>query len=261
MNYKISTIVTGIIGILALIVIMGSYEIIQPGYRGILVTLGSVNKTFYPEGLNFKIPLISTMYHIPIRQRTAEIKAECFSSDLQQVDIKVKVLYRIPQQSVVKLFMEFQGDPMDNLIAPRVQEALKEVTAAESAEHIVKRREEIKTKALDFSRKKVGEILYLEDLVLENIELTKELEQAIEAKMVQEQEASKAKFIKQKAQIEAETMLLKAEAEAKSIHVRGEAIRENKGVVELQIVEKWDGKAPLVVGNGQGTSIILPMAK
>ncbi len=43
----------------------------------------------------------------------------------------------------------------------------------------------------------------IEDVVIENITLTKELEQAIEAKMVQEQEAAKSKYLQQRAQIEA----------------------------------------------------------
>jgi len=56
--------------------------------------------------------------------------AECYSSDLQQVKMEVNILYRIPEQSVVRIFQEYAGDPFDSLIAPRVQEALKEVAAA-----------------------------------------------------------------------------------------------------------------------------------
>ena len=88
--------------------------------------------------------------------------------------------------------------------------------------------------------------------------LSKELESAIEQKMVQEQEAAKAKFIKDQVVIEAQTAVIKAEGEAKAIKVRGDAIRQNPGVVSLMIAEKWNGVSPLVVG-GSGSNIMLPI--
>jgi prohibitin 2 len=83
--------------------------------------------------------------------------------------------------------------------------------------------------------------------------------------MVQEQEAAKARFTQQKAQIEADTAIIRAKGEAEAIRVRAEAIRDNPGLIQLQIVEKWDGKAPLVIGGsnssdgGNGANILLPL--
>jgi prohibitin 2 len=76
------------------------------------------------------------------------------------------------------------------------------------------------------------------------------LEQAIEAKMVQEQEASKSKYLQQRAQIEADTAVIKAKGEAESIRIRGEALSQNASFVDLQIVDKWDGITPLMIGSG-----------
>jgi len=236
--------------------------VVQPGYRGVEVTLGKVSPVFKPEGFGFKTPFITTIVHVPVRQQTKPMPAECYSSDLQQVKMDLRVLYRIPEASVVKIFQQFAGDPFDSLIAPRVNEALKEVTAMQSAEMIVKKREEIKTKALEAARVKVGTILVVEDIVLQDISLTHELEAAIEAKMVQEQEAAKAKFLQQKAEIEAATAVIRANGEAKSISIRGEALKQNPTFIELQVVEKWDGKSPLVVGGGaSGTSMLLPLGE
>jgi prohibitin 2 len=98
--------------------------------------------------------------------------------------------------------------------------------------------------------------------VIQDVSLSKELESAIEAKMVQEQEAAKAKFIQQKAEIEANTAIIKAKGEAEAIRVRGRALQESPGLVQLQIVEKWNGISPLVVGGGQGSqgaNILLPI--
>ncbi|MBL7671355.1 MAG: hypothetical protein JNM39_12800 [Bdellovibrionaceae bacterium] len=133
----------------------------------------------------------------------------------------------------MKMFRDYSGDPFDSLISPRVSEALKEVTALQSAEQIVKKREEVKGKTLEGARAKVGDLLVIEDVVIQNVALSKELETAIEAKMVQEQD-----------------------------RVRGRAVQDNPGLVQLQIVEKWNGISPLVIGGGGGSggaNILLPI--
>ncbi len=242
----------GIALVVFVVVIMaaGGTYVVNPGFRGVEVTMGKVSDAFKPEGFGLKQPFVTTIYPVSIRQQTAEDSAECYSADLQQIKIELRVLYRIPESSVVKLFHEYYGEPFESLIAPRVQEALKEVAALQSAEQIVKTREQIKTRALELARKKAGSLVVIEDIVIQNITLTKELESAIEAKMVQEQEASKAKYIQQRAQIEADTAVIQARGEAESIRIRGQALKDDPAFVDLKIVDKWDGFTPLVIGGG-----------
>jgi prohibitin 2 len=223
--------------------------VVQPGFRGVAVTLGTVDPEFKPEGFGLKQPFVTHIQPISIRQQTRPMPAECYSSDLQQVKMEVHVLYRVPEKSVVKIFQEYAGEPFDNLIAPRVQEALKEVAATQSAEQIVKRREEIKNRALELARRKIGaDFLVVTDLVIYNLALSPELETAIEMKMVQEQEAEKAKFTQLKAQIEADTAIIRAKGEAEAIQVRGTALRDNPDFIKLQILQNWNGRSPIVVG-------------
>ena len=249
-----------LIGVLILIfaaVILGSSAtyVVQPGTRGVAVTLGTVAPDFKPEGFGFKQPFLTQILPISVRQQTRPMPAECYSSDLQQVKMEVHVLYRVPERSVVKIFQEYAGEPFDNLIAPRVQEALKEVAATRSAEQIVKQREEIKMCALELARRKIGaDFLEVADLVIFNLALSAELESAIELKMVQEQEAEKAKFTQLKAKIEADTAIIRAKGEAEAIQVRGTALRANPDFIKLQILQNWNGRSPLVVGGTGGGS-------
>jgi prohibitin 2 len=256
----IKRIVGGAILLFAVIVLASSATyVVQPGTRGVAVTLGTVAPGFKPEGFGLKQPFVTHIYPISIRQQTRPMPAECYSSDLQQVKMEVHVLYRIPEHSVVKIFQEYAGAPFDNLIAPRVQEALKEVAATQSAEQIVKRREEIKTRALELARRKIGaEFLVVTDLVIYNLALSAELETAIEMKMVQEQEAEKAKFTQLKAQIEADTAIIRAKGEAEAIQVRGAALRATPDFIKLQILQNWNGRSPLVVGGG-GSGVLLSL--
>ena len=128
-----------------------------------------------------------------------------------------------------------------------------------SAEQIVKNREQIKTKALDLAKQKLGTLVIVEDIVIQDIRLTRELESAIESKMVQEQEAQRSKYVQQRAQIEADTAVIKARGEAESIRIRGEALKNNPTFVELQVVDKWDGVAPVIIGSGD--HVMVPLAE
>ena len=252
----------GVAVFVAFVVISAATFVIEPGTRGIKVTLGKPEDAFLPEGFGWKSPLITRVHPVSVRQRMTPLKADCFSSDLQQLILDVRVLYRIPENSVVQIFKQYAGDPFDSLVAPRVQEAVKEVTALRTAEQIVKDREQIKQATMVAARQKIGAIVAVEDIVIRNIELSPELERAIEAKMVAEQEAAKARFVQQQTEIEAQTAIIRAKGEAEAIKVRGEALKLNPAFLRLQVVEKWNGKSPLVVPadpTSLGPGLLLPL--
>jgi prohibitin 2 len=203
-------IVASIAFFVALLVLNSASYVIEPGTRGLKVTLGKTQEGFLPEGFGFKTPFVTSIVRVNVRQRTRALTADCFSSDLQQVKIDLRVLFRIPEASVVPIYREFAGDPFDSLIAPRIQEAIKEVTAMMTAEQVVKNREEIKKKSMALASQKIGPLLLVEDIVLRDIDLSPELEKAIEAKMVAEQQANQARFTQVQTQIEAETAVISA---------------------------------------------------
>ena len=265
MNTKIisSVVIFGLIILFGLAMAASGTYVINPGNRGVKVTLGKVSPEPLPEGFGLKAPFITTIVAVDVRQSTAAMKSDCFSSDLQQIKVQLNVLYRVKADAVVKIYQQYSTQRIfDQLVAPRVQEGLKEVTATQSAEQIVQNREDIKTKALEIVRRKVGELIDVNDIVIADIALSEQLEHAIEAKMVQAQEAAKAKYIQQRAEIEAFTAAIKARGEAEAIRIRSEALRGNPELIQLQIVEKWDGRAPLVIGGNGGTggaNILLPL--
>lgn len=256
----------GLAVLVFILIIIGSTAtyVVEPGTRGIKVTLGKAADQFLPEGFGFKAPFITTIVPVNVRQKTMPLRADCFSSDLQQVVMELRVLYRVPEQSVVQIYKQYAGDPFDSLIAPRVQEAIKEVTALLTAEQIVKNRQQSKESAIAGARQKIGEILWVEDIVIQNLELSPELEKAIEAKMVAEQQAAQARFTQAQKQVEAETAVIRARGEAEAIKVRGEALKLNPAFLRLEIVEKWNGKSPLVVPadrNTSGAGLLLPLGE
>lgn len=240
--------------------------VVQPGSRGVRVTLGKVSPQFEQEGFLFKAPFITEIHQVSVRQQTVELKTECYSADLQQVQATLRILFRIPEASVVTLFRDYRGDPLVTLVTPRVVEAFKEVASTQSAELIVQNREIIKQETLNATRLKIGEIpgsgplIVIEDLTLSDLALSAELNTAIEQKMTQREEAERAKFVQRQAEIEAETVIIKGKGDAEAIAIRGAALRESPAFIRFQIVEKWDGVAPLAVGSGgNNTPVLLPL--
>ncbi|MEO6244239.1 MAG: prohibitin family protein [Opitutaceae bacterium] len=251
-----------LLGFVLLLISTATTYVIEPGTRGLKVTLGKTEDHFIPPGFGFKAPFVTTIVTVNVQQKTQTVRADCFSSDLQQVKIDLRVLYRVPEASVVQIYREFAGDPFDSLIAPRVQEAIKEVTALLTAELIVKSREEIKMKTLAAAAQKIGTLLIVEDIVLRDINLSSELEKAIEAKMVAEQQANQARFTQVQTQVEAETAVISAKGEAEAIRVRGEALRQSPSYLRWKIVERWNGRSPMVVPSGpanDGAALLLPL--
>ena len=250
--------------VVLLIAVSAAYKIVEPGNRGVSVTLGSVNQDLLQEGIHSKMPFITRIDEVSIRKTRGALRTSCYSSDLQQVTANLAVIYSIPEKNVITIYRSYSGDPFNQFVEPLVQEAFKEVTATRSAEKIVKEREIVKNEAVASLKRKIQGLVEIHDLVIENLDLSDQLEKAIEAKMVQQQEAARAEFAQQQAQTEAKTALIRAEGEANAIRARGEALAKYPNVVQFLIVEKWDGKSPSTVVLGSDAvpaSIVLPVVK
>jgi prohibitin 2 len=191
------------------------------------------------------------------------------ASDRQNLDVKLAVLWHIPDANVIKVFTDYHGEPFEVLVGPRLQEAVKEATHARTADQILAERETVKNEVVTSIRAKVGDTVVIDDVMIVNVGVSKELQAAIVAKTVAQQEIATAEQNQKKATVNAETarvtaqgvadaQLIAAKAAAKSIEIRGEALRSNANVVDLELIEKWDGTTPQIVGSGSGISLLLP---
>jgi regulator of protease activity HflC (stomatin/prohibitin superfamily) len=105
-------------------------------------------------------------------------------------------------------------------------------------------------------------LLTIVDFAITNIDLTDQLEKAIEDKQVKEQQALAKVYELQKAQKDAEIRIVNAKAEAEAIKITGDALAAAPKLIELELVKKWDGKAPQSVVTSQGgANILLPLTK
>lgn len=249
-----------LVGIVFLFVGFQTYHIVPPGHRGISIFLGKVDPMQRPEGITFKWPFVERIIDFPIMQLKADGRAASFSSDLQNMMIGYTVMYRVPESQVVKLFQQYRGEPYASLIEPRIQETVKQVAAMSRAEDLVKNRERVKDDVVTKIRPAVGDLLQIVDINLTNIDLSDQLEAAIEQKVVREQEALAKNFELEKERKQAEITIVRAEAEAKSVSIKGDALKASPEVIQLEIAQRWDGKTPMSVSVGHGgANVLLPL--
>ena len=71
-----------------------------------------------------------------------------------------------------------------------------------------------------------------------------------------EQVKAEADKKREEAKGDKDAAVLRAEGEAESLNIRGAALRSNPGVVELNAIDKWDGKMPTMMTSGQALPFI-----
>lgn len=100
----------------------------------------------------------------------------------------------------------------------------------------------------------VERIYYAADLILPP-QVTESLNNKIKATQMAEQRKNEVQQSKAEADKErerahgiADAQLIVAKAEAEAITLRAEALRSNADIIQLNAIEKWDGKLPTYVG-------------
>lgn len=252
-----------IIIILAVIIILNCITIVSPGHTGVVVTLGKVNETVWQEGLHFKIPFVQSVVMIDNRITKLEVDTEAFSSDLQTVDTRLAINYRVDTSKSYSIYKNIGAGYETVLVEPAVNEVLKAIVAQYSAEESVTNRTLISTGLVEGLNSKLNDIgLYVTDVNIINFEFSEAYITAIEEKQVAQQELLKAETDKQtkitNAEAEAEATKVKAQGEAEALKITAEAEAEANAtiadsltdeLIKYQKIERWNGELPKVSGS------------
>jgi len=246
---------------------------VPAGSRGVLLTWGKVEDNILGEGLNFIIPFAQSVEMISVQVQKAESTESAATKDLQDVSATVAVNYRVYPDKVNKVYQEIGKEYVSQVIKPNIEESLKAATAQFTAEELITLRPQIKS---------IFDTILAERLDLFNIEViavsltdfqfSPSFTQAIENKVIAEQAALEAVNKLEQIRTEAQQQIIQAEAarnativrsegEAQAIIIAADATSEAIEVITSQMtpeyaqylwLTQWDGKLPLVVGEGEG---------
>lgn len=230
-----------------------SFTIVSPGHVGVQVTLGEVNPNSLSEGVHFVNP-ISTVRSVDVRLQRAELKnASAGTKDLQQVHTDIVVNFRLSGNKVPHIYKEFGLNVDEKVLGPAINEAFKAVTAKYNSEELITKRDEVSAGITQHISNKVAQFdITVTNVSLVNFGFSKNYQDAIEAKVTATQAKLKAEQDLERIKVEAASRIAQAEGEAKAIAIQASAIQSQGGqaYVQLQAIEKWDGKLPnTMLGN------------
>lgn len=265
------------IGIVILIIIgvvaTASVKIVDSGHRGVLLHWNAVDLTQPPldEGLHFVVPFQDEVVNIEVRTLKYANDARSASRDLQTVETTVTVNYHPDKESVHRLYKNLGLDYENRVIQPAIEETVKQVTAKYNAEELITKRPLVKDDIESSIRERLDQFdIVTEVISITDFEFSPLFAQAIEAKVEAEQNALKAENDLRRIEVEAKQReanavglananIAEAKGEAEAIAIINNALAENPNYLEWLKTQAWDGKLPLVVGEGGTPFIQIPV--
>jgi regulator of protease activity HflC (stomatin/prohibitin superfamily) len=276
MNVNVGAAKAVVIVLFALIVIgvvtASAVKIVDAGHRGVLLHWNAVDLTVPPleEGLHFVVPFADSVVPMEVRTLLFVKGTSSASKDLQTVTTEVTVNYRPAPESVNVLYQEVGLNYQNRVIAPAVEEVVKQVTANYNAEELITKRPQVKSDIENEIAKRLNVYnIQTEVISITDFQFSQLFSQAIEAKVEAEQKALQAENDLRRIQVEAlqaearsqgiaKGNIAQANGEAEAIKIINQALSQNPAYLEWLKTQAWDGRLPLVVGEGGTPFIQIP---
>ena len=276
MNVNPSSVKLVLIGIILLIVIgvvAGSaVQIVDAGNRGVLLHWNAVDVSVAPlgEGLHFVTPFADSVVQMEVRTLKFVKATSAASKDLQTVSTEITVNYHPASERVNFLYKEVGLDYENRVITPTVEEVVKQVTANYNAEELITKRPQVKSDIEAQISERLNEFNIQTEIVsITDFQFSSLFAQAIESKVEAEQKAFKAENDLKRIEVEARqheaqaigiaaANIAQANGEAEAIMIINQALANNPHYLEWLKTQQWDGKLPLVVGEGGTPFIAIP---
>jgi regulator of protease activity HflC (stomatin/prohibitin superfamily) len=249
------------VAIVALLTLFGSWYTVDQGERAVVLRLGATVGEDGP-GLHFKLPWINTVHKITVQnQNRRYTKLETYSRDQQPATLTVSVTFMASDPSAVYSQYGDLDGAVSRLIDPRMMSGVKTIFGQYDAVRAIQERAALNKDIETAITSAITGPIQIVSVQVENIDFSSAYEQSVEQRMLAQVEIQKreenlrttqveAEIARTKAEGEANAIRLKGEAEGAAIKARGDALRANADLVQLQAVEKWDGKLPTTMVPG-----------
>jgi prohibitin 2 len=276
---SIRVVIPAIIGFIMLVVVISaSVKIVEAGHRGVLLNFGAVDTSAsLNEGIHFVVPFRDNVIQLEVRTQRITENAASASNDLQDVSTQVALNYHVDPATAQILYQQIGFDYANRVIAPAIQESVKQISARFNAENLITNRETVKSEIEANIKARLAPYnIIVEALSITEFQFTEQFRRAVEAKVEAEQRALQATNDLRRIEIEAQqaearavgeqqaniaraegvrqAAVLQAQGEAEAIQIVEAQLRENPRYLEWLKTQRWDGVLPLVTGGGEGAT-------
>ena len=267
----------GILASIAGIYLLFSLTTIQAGYVGVRVNLYAdkgVDNEVVGTGRYF-LGINEQMYRFPTfnQLKNYEYPFTFQTSDAMDVTAHVGVEYNIDPEKAAMIFQTYRKgieEITDLNIRQYISDALiKHATTMDINALTQGGKSKLLDDVTNECRSKLNpvgirivKLSWMSDLVY-----PEQVRQSINAKieatqraLLRENEVAQSKAEAEKARVaaqgEADAQLTRARAEAQAIAIKAKALRDNPAVLQLNAIDKWDGKLPVYMTDGAATPFV-----
>jgi len=251
-----------ILGIIVAILLFASITSVKSGHVGVLTLFGRVTGEVLPEGIHMVNPF-KINHEMSIRTQEVKESASVPSSEGLVVNLDTSLLFNLNAQLAADVYQKIGPNYISVLIEPNLRAAIREATAAHTANALYTGEREMVAKQI---REQLSALLArrgfnIESILLRDIQLPVTLKASIEAKQQAEQEALAMSFRLQKEKQEAERKRIEAQGirDFQQIVAQGISTQllEWKGIEATENLAKSANSKIVVIGNSKGLPLIL----
>lgn len=257
--------------------VLANLETVQAGYVGVRVNLYAdkgVQNEVSGTGRYF-LGMNERMYQFPTFNQLKDY-SEPFSfqtSDAMDITAKIGVEYNIDPTKAAVVFATYRKG-IDEITDVNMRQYISDgLIKLAATMDINKLTQGGKTTLLDGVTKELRSkldpvgIRVVKLSWMSDLRYPESVRQSINAKieatqraLLRENEVAQSKAEAEKARVaaqgEADAQLTRARAEAEAIAIKAKALRDNPDILQLNAIEKWDGKLPVYMTEGAVTPFV-----
>ena len=205
------------------------------------------------SGLTFDWWFMRKYQKYDLKMQSYDVETMAYSSDAQTMDLFITIQYSIMADKVKDIAEQYgSSSSLESKIEKIAVAEAKTVMSQNKAMDIIAKRGDLSAEVEKAIKSAVDEQFYINisSVALTNIDFSDAFEQAVEEKMIAEQNKLKADYTNDTkiatAEAEAKAKIVEAEAQAKANKTIQDSLTDK--VLEARFYEKWDGKLPNVMG-------------
>ena len=231
----------GAVGLGLLITVPSSFHQVETGTIAVVRELGKIKGQREP-GTYFDFYMTNSYEIFDTKVQQVKILTSAYSKDGQTMELEVFLQYQVQTENIIKIATEYGTlDALQARIETVTIEKTKAVMSSAEAMTIVQNRSTFSNDVSDSVREGISADYYVnvKDVVLTNIDFTREFEKAVEDKVIAEQEKqasiTRAEAELEVAKLEAQRKIAEAEGdgEAQKIIARAAAEAVSAKIIEL----------------------------
>ena len=232
-------------------IVLSCIRTVPTGHTGVVTVFGTVQNGTLDAGIHFVAPWKKV---INMDNRIQKVSGDMSgtTSDMQDVYTTFTLNYQISKADASTIYRTIGTDYEAKVIEAQTRNTVKAVLAKYAATELVTNRSEVAS-AIEKELENVLNKYNIEvvDTAIENLTFSDEFNDSIEQKVIAEQNLERAKTEQEKlnleVQQEAQRKITAANGTAEANKILADSI--NDTILQKNIIEKWNGELPKVVGN------------